>query len=369
MIRKNIFSILIIICFLILGLFLFQEEIEQELKKLGFDERNKEKEIKVLNIHSHPRKNEDWKVSFQTKGSADLKIIPGDEQTINDLEFVSLFCGKEKRVPQILQGDVIFYPDWSCDEDLSSLSHLVNVADKHNLKFQFGGKTAHAFNSPDGWIGFGSGNLLDYSGGAGLEEALDGAGLWVSEEPEEHWFRIDLGSEYNITAVRGRSDEERDPVQVSIYVSNDPNDWGTAVAENINTWQDTADWQEVDTTDKLGRYIKVVIIATEEGDPGGLTFGTNAGMTIFDAYEEEPAAPAETILVFNQEWSTSSSWSYGSGTDLTSNASTSVELDLPKPTSRFCTSSVDSVYWGIGIPSTTSLGVYSGTTTFEAKAD
>ena len=367
MTKKNIISILIIGIILILGLFLFQEEIGRELKKIGFNKENKE-EIEILNVHSHPKKGEGWTVFFQTEGIADLKIIPGDLQTINDLEFVSLSCGDKKIIPQVLDGDILFYPNWSCDKATGSISHLVKIARNHNLKISFGEKISQAFNSPDSWLEIDSSNILDYSGGAGLEDALDGRGIWINESAEEHWFRLDFGSSYNITAVRGRSNLAGDPINVDIYVSDNYEEWGDPVAEGISVFRDTTEWAEAATTPKEGQYMKVVVIATETGEPGNIEWGDKGGMTIFDAYEGAAATTTEYIDVEYQEWSTSSSWSYGSGTDLTSATSTAVELDLPKPISRFATSA-DDIYWGIGIPSTTSLGTYSGTTTFEAKAD
>lgn len=54
--------------------------------------------LKLLNSLSHPKTGEEWIVSFETKGVADLTISPTDLDTINDLDFVSLTCeGKEKR--------------------------------------------------------------------------------------------------------------------------------------------------------------------------------------------------------------------------------------------------------------------------------
>ena len=223
-------------------------------------------------------------------------------------------------------------------------------------------------NAADAWIGINGSNLNDFCGGDALAEALDGGGTWAhAAEHGDHWFILDLGETYTIKSVRGRSLSKFDPIQVDIYVSDDTGDWGTAVTDNIATWQDTFVWQEVDTEDKDGRYIKVVIERLE--DAAELHWGgEDTPFTIFDAYGSVPSGPAaETILVGNQEWSTSSSWSYGSGTDLTT-ATTSVELDLPKPVSHFSTST-DDIYWGLGIPSTTSMGVYRGTTTFEVVAD
>ncbi len=103
-------------------------------------------EISILNLHSHPQQGENWTVEFTTQGRADLKIIPNDQATIDDDEFVSLSCGGEKRQPQILAGDVIFYPNWSCLET-ATVIHYTKKAGKHALRFEFGDQVAFAYNS------------------------------------------------------------------------------------------------------------------------------------------------------------------------------------------------------------------------------
>jgi hypothetical protein len=105
-------------------------------------------EISVLNVHSHPQTGDNWEVSFQTQGIADLKITPNDQKTIDDLEFISLTCDEQVKIPQILVNDVVFYPNWSCI-GTGRITHLVNVANHHTLKFQFGDQIAYAYNSPE----------------------------------------------------------------------------------------------------------------------------------------------------------------------------------------------------------------------------
>ena len=62
---------------------------------------------KIVNLHSHPLQGEDWIISFETEGRADLKIIPQDQATIDDDEFVGLYCGEEQRKPQISLQDCV----------------------------------------------------------------------------------------------------------------------------------------------------------------------------------------------------------------------------------------------------------------------
>ena len=110
-------------------------------------------EINILNVHSHPQQGENWTVDFTTQGTADLKIIPNDQATIDDDEFVSLTCGDKKFTPQILAGDVIFSPKWSCN-GTGQIIHYTKKAGNHTLRFEFGlsadeagRQTVYAYNS------------------------------------------------------------------------------------------------------------------------------------------------------------------------------------------------------------------------------
>jgi len=105
--------------------------------------------ITILNVHSHPQAGDYWTVSFETIGTANLTIAPADQQSIDDLDFISLTCDGEERNPQIKENDVIFYSDWSCD-GIGEIVHLVNIEAPHILKFQFSDQVAFAYNSPGG---------------------------------------------------------------------------------------------------------------------------------------------------------------------------------------------------------------------------
>ncbi|MCX6764529.1 MAG: DUF2341 domain-containing protein [Candidatus Nealsonbacteria bacterium] len=97
---------------------------------------------------------------------------------------------------------------------------------------------------------------------------------------------------------------------------------------------------------------------------------TNTGNVAIDIYlyGANMATNSYSIDVGQQEYSTSSGVNYGSGTDLTSSISTAVEVDLPKTTSHPSVST-DDIYWGLAIPFGQFAGFYTGTNTFEAKAD
>jgi len=103
-------------------------------------------EISIINVQSHPKTGDNWEVSFLTQGTTHLTITPNDENSINDLDFVSLSCGSQTLTPQILDNDVIFYPDWDCNQE-AKIVHHVNQARNHVIKFQFGEQIAFAYNA------------------------------------------------------------------------------------------------------------------------------------------------------------------------------------------------------------------------------
>ena len=138
------------------------------------------------------------------------------------------------------------------------------------------------------WFGITSANLDSLSGEEGgslLSDALDGTNYWGRAFDEQHWFVIDLGTNYKITKVRGRSNSSGfDPDDVSIFVSETNGNWGTAVASGITTWQVTSDWVEVSTTEKVGRYIRIQTQTTPHFR-NYLSWGDSSSpFTIFDVY-------------------------------------------------------------------------------------
>ncbi|MBU1884973.1 glycosyltransferase family 2 protein, partial [bacterium] len=124
--------------------------------------------LEIIDKVSHPKQDEEWQVRFKTEGRADLLISPQDNDTVEDLDFVSLSCGEEMRQPQILANDMIFYPDWEC-LDTSKVVHLVNIKGAHILKFQFSDQTALAYNADiftnaPSVLDFEENDLTDYDG-------------------------------------------------------------------------------------------------------------------------------------------------------------------------------------------------------------
>jgi hypothetical protein len=146
--QLKIFFILFIFCILGASLFYLLDKGKQKEIENQAVLNSEEISLVLLNSHSSPQAQSNWTVSFETKGVADLTITPDDPGTINHLDFVSLFCDEEERTAQILDDDVISYPDWSC-EGKGKVTHLVNIAGHHTLVFQFGNQTAYAYNNPD----------------------------------------------------------------------------------------------------------------------------------------------------------------------------------------------------------------------------
>jgi len=77
-----------------------------------------------------------------------------------------------------------------------------------------------------------------------------------------------------------------------------------------------------------------------------------------------PTCAGDTISVGNQEYSTTASVNYGSGTDLTGSAVTVTTLNCPKTTSAG--QGTANTYWGIAIPSGIGAGAYTGVDTVNA---
>ena len=240
--------------------------------------------VTVLTVHSHPQKGDIWKVEFKTEGQADLKIIPQDKETIEDLDFISLKCGEEERSPKILKNDIIFYPNWSC-KDIGEVAHLVNVARDHTLRFEFGNQTAYAFNSPGTWLtpasviscssersSYPASNSIDDSTGTYWWENF---GSDVDGSTYEWYITYDLGDTYEVSKIRIYTDGNSfsAPCKVGVIkVCDDQNCSGeTNLLSSPCTFSSSLEWQECSFTPTTGRYIEV---------RGGIYWG----FTCYDKY-------------------------------------------------------------------------------------
>jgi hypothetical protein len=97
--------------------------------------------------------------------------------------------------------------------------------------------------------------------------AIDGSTstYWLHSTTENHWITLDLGTTMNITEIRvfqsyTSSQRWGQSNGVEVYVSNDPNNWGTAI------WTGRLDsgsgWQESGTFSAQGRYVKLRSLST-----------------------------------------------------------------------------------------------------------
>lgn len=141
----------------------------------------------------------------------------------------------------------------------------------------------------ESWFGVNGYNHYS-SSGTDAEAALNGTGIWtqISDPEDNPWLIIDLNRTYTIRQVRGRSSSDSDPIDVTIYVSNDPSSWGEGEALESGVWVDTGSWVNVEMADACGRYIKIEVFNTEQ--EGLLTFGSAKGGSILDVYTEDYAS-------------------------------------------------------------------------------
>ena len=375
---RGLVLFLSIVCLIGAGIFYFSTHWEESLAQSQTTLSSEEQSLVILNPDSHPRAGDNWTVYFETTGTADLTITPMDQATIDDLDFVSLKCGEEVREVQILENDVIFYSGWSCDNATSSVTHLVNVAGNHALKFQFGDQIAYAFNAGEIDIGSDATNrVTQWNSGNTIIDKFNPANADGTITSIEIHLVIDatnamIGTFYT---TNGDTLKCRDSATLGAI------DFGSTQTITVDSMGSPLAI-EVVTGDYIGFYSSSGKIDT---DTTGVGVWYKSGeyidpddettYTYYDTYANslygigDVAVATDVIPVGYQEWSTSTSVSYASGTDLTSSTSTVVELDLSKPTAHSPNTSTDDIYWGLGVPAGIEAGTYSGTTTFEAKAD
>ena len=84
---------------------------------------------------------------------------------------------------------------------------------------------------------------------------------------EKHWIVLDMGSVSNIQQIRVYVGDTAASNwdDVDIYVSEDPDDWGSAVRANVSI-TGTNTLVTVDVDDKDGRYIRLDNINTLDDD-------------------------------------------------------------------------------------------------------
>jgi len=122
-----------------------------------------------------------------------------------------------------------------------------------------------------------------------LEAALDGDGTWGCSGHEEHWFILDLGTNYTVGAVRGRSNYNGlDPGSVDIYVARTLEELEKSKLTkegSITDWQNTDTWVTHDPEEDLdGRYVKVLITEQDELKFGQTDMLPLPTFSIFDIF-------------------------------------------------------------------------------------
>ena len=89
---------------------------------------------------------------------------------------------------------------------------------------------------------------------------------WYHDVSEEHWIIFDMGETYTVKKVRVYHvpyNTGNEPKEV--FVSDNTESWGASVgASTANYWSDAEGWDEIDTTDKDGRYIKLTTTKVDD---------------------------------------------------------------------------------------------------------
>ncbi len=165
----------------------------------------------------------------------------------------------------------------------------------------------------------------------------------------------------------------------STYASEYWRGWVKATDSDSKTGEDfsAANTPDVNTLRALNTDASIGYGSLLAGDDTGAvnqtTTVTNTGNVSIDVLisgtdmcTDYPTCSANSFAVTYQEYSTAS-FSYGSGTSLTS-SSVTVDLSIAKPTVSPSNSS-SQLYWGIEIPSIQPVGVYSGEVTISATDD
>lgn len=91
---------------------------------------------------------------------------------------------------------------------------------------------------------------------------------WHHPDNHYHWIVVDLEESKYIEKVRVfvASTKESHLIEVNVYISDDPENWGDPVATNLN-FTAINQWNERDITPKTGRYVKLEHIHTQETYP------------------------------------------------------------------------------------------------------
>lgn len=104
--------------------------------------------VHLLSEHLYPKEGEEWSIRFRTEGTGTLIIRPTDQSTVEEDEYIGLWCGEEFIEAEIDQGDVIRVNDWKCD-DIATVSHLTIKEGAHTLSITLDETSQIARNGPN----------------------------------------------------------------------------------------------------------------------------------------------------------------------------------------------------------------------------
>lgn len=101
----------------------------------------------------------------------------------------------------------------------------------------------------------------------------------ATDPPHPHQIQLDLGASYAVTNLYyiPRQDKPNGRIaRYEVYVSNDPNAWGTAVA--TGTFSNTSAEQTVSFPAKTGRYVRLRTLSEVNGGPWASAAELNIGV-------------------------------------------------------------------------------------------
>ena len=101
-------------------------------------------------------------------------------------------------------------------------------------------------------------------------DGITATGSWYDHDNHTSWIILDLGETLLVEQIRIylRSASSMNWTNFDVYVSDDPENWGAAVAEGLSLTPSPGAWRVKDVTDKAGRYIKLDdILSSVPGEP------------------------------------------------------------------------------------------------------
>ncbi len=102
----------------------------------------------LLKTNAHPKEGEIWNIRFTTEGVGDLLITPSTASTVEEDEFIGLWCGKKEVEVERLQNNALFVRGWHC-ADIATISHLTLKEGRHSFKIAFEDEMRIAHNGPN----------------------------------------------------------------------------------------------------------------------------------------------------------------------------------------------------------------------------